>query len=82
MKRHVRISLWILCGSLLVNSITMQSDVPGIFLNFGEHNGDVTLRRTDDGFSEPINITSNFTFFASSYSTLFVSVGILFTLYM
>ena len=50
-----------------------QNNVPDIFIDFGENAGDVRLRLVDDGFSSPITIADNFTFFAASYRTLFVS---------
>ena len=50
------------------------TDVPDIFFDFGTDAGDDVLPPNDDSFSDPITISNEFTFFASRYSTLFVSI--------
>ena len=52
-----------------------QSDVPDIFLDFGEHVGDVTMVRDDDDYTDAISIATNFSFFATTYTDLFVSMN-------
>ena len=50
------------------------TEVLDIFFDFGTDAGDDTLPANDDSFSDPITISNEFTFFASRYSTLFVSI--------
>ena len=67
------ILLWWLC--LLGAAVRGQdeTEVPDIFFDFGTDAGDDVLPPNDDGYSNPITISDEFTFFASRYSTLFVS---------
>ena len=51
-----------------------ETEVPDIFFDFGTDAGDDVLPPNDDGYSDPITISDEFTFFASRYSTLFVSI--------
>ena len=66
-------SACVLLVTYLVTAGISSAQTPGIFFDFGAAAGDTALPTADDDFSSPISLSMNFSFFARSSSTLFVS---------
>ena len=66
--RVVWLLVFVLSCIRLINCIPLSRFYP-----FGTVAGDLSLPRTLDGFSDPINLTVTFPFFDQNYDVVFVS---------